>query len=163
MEVPTLHGERVTLRPLTEADVEQLAVVIASPGVREWWSASELNADRLRDGLRNDGAAFAVDAEGELAGWLGIDEETDPDYRHAGLDISLAPPHQGRGLGRDALRTAIRWLMRERGHHRLPSIPRSKTSAPSAPTAQSDFAGSACCADTSAGPTVRGTTTCSWS
>jgi aminoglycoside 6'-N-acetyltransferase len=119
MEVPTLHGERVTLRPLTEADIEQLAAVIAGPGIREWWTASELNAERLRDGLRNDGAAFAVDAEGELAGWLGIEEETDPDYRHAGLDISLAPPHQDRGLGRDALRTAIRWLIRERGHHRF--------------------------------------------
>ena len=119
MEVPTLHGERVTLRPLTETDIEQLAAVIARPGVREWWSASELNAERLRDGLRNDGAAFAVDTEGELAGWLGIEEETDPDYRQAGLDISLAPPHQDRGLGRDALRTAIRWLIRERGHHRF--------------------------------------------
>jgi len=56
MEVPTLHGERVTLRPLTEADIEQLAAVIASPGIREWWTASELNAERLRDGLRSQAA-----------------------------------------------------------------------------------------------------------
>ena len=46
-------------------------------------------------------------------------EEDDPDYRNAGLDLFLGPAFQGRGLGRDAIRTAARWLFDERGHHRL--------------------------------------------
>jgi aminoglycoside 6'-N-acetyltransferase len=123
MQVPTLHGDRVTLRPLTEEDIEQLAEIVACPGVREWWGAIDLDPERLRGELRNDGAAFAIDAEGALAGWLAITEETDPDYRHAGLDVILAPRHQGRGLGPEALRTAIRWLVEERGHHRFTMDP----------------------------------------
>ena len=97
----------------------------------------------MRDGFREDAeseSAFAievggepagVDAEsvglggepvgvdGELAGWLGFEEETDPGYVHAGIDISLDPRFRGQGLGPDAVRTAIRWLARERGHHRF--------------------------------------------
>ena len=45
--------------------------------------------------------------------------EDDPDHRSAALDIVLAPPFQGRGLGPAALRAAIDWLVRERGHHRF--------------------------------------------
>ena len=56
---------------------------------------------------------------GELAGWVGFNEETEPDYRHASLDIALAPPYQDHGLGPEALRTAIGWLAEERGHHRF--------------------------------------------
>ena len=46
-------------------------------------------------------------------------EETDPDYRHAGLDIFLGTGWQGRGLGPEALRILARHLVDERGHHRL--------------------------------------------
>lgn len=123
MQVPTLHGERVTLRRLEEDDIEQLAAIVASPGVREWWSTADFGPERLRRELHNDGAAFAIDTEGALAGWLAISEETDPDYRHTGLDITLAPRHQGRGLGPEALRTAIGWLVEERGHHRFTMDP----------------------------------------
>jgi RimJ/RimL family protein N-acetyltransferase len=33
--------------------------------------------------------------------------------------ISSSPHHQGRGLGTDAIRTLARYLIEERGHHRL--------------------------------------------
>lgn len=118
MHVPVLHGERLTLRPLSDADVEELDGIVAAPGVREWWDAND-DHERLRRELRNDGAAFAVEIEGTLAGWLAVSEETDPDYRQAGLDIILAPRYQGRGLGPEALRTAIQWLIAEHGHHRF--------------------------------------------
>jgi len=112
--LPTLRDERLTLRPLEDADLAQLAAVVAEPGVREWWGSGD-----DPDGLRNDGCAFAIEVDGELAGWLGYTEEKDPEYRHAGLDIFLAPRFQGRGLGPAALRLAARWLIDERGHHRL--------------------------------------------
>ena len=113
MPVPVLHAERVTLRPLTDGDVERLAEMVAAPGVMEWWGTPD-PPEREREGLRNDGAAFAVEVDGELAGWVGFNEETEPDYRHAALDISLAPSFQDRGLGPEALRTAIRWLAGQR-------------------------------------------------
>jgi aminoglycoside 6'-N-acetyltransferase len=114
----TLHDDRVTLRPLRDRDAERLAPVLARAGVREWWGPVQDPA-RRRDELRNGGAAFAIEVDGELAGWLGFDEETDADYRCASMDIFLAPEYQGRGLGPDALRLAARWLVVARGHHRV--------------------------------------------
>jgi aminoglycoside 6'-N-acetyltransferase len=118
VNLPVLQGERLTLRPLTDGDLEDLAEIVATPGVREWWGGTD-DEEGLREELRNEGAAFTIEVDGDLAGWLGVSDEADPDYRHAGLDIVLAPPHQGRGLGPEALRTAIRWLVEERGHHRF--------------------------------------------
>src|SRR5919206_3530695 len=115
---PTLRGDRLTLRPLRDDDVDRLAEIVAAPGVREWWGPLDGPED-ARAELRAYGPAFAIEVDGALAGWLGYAEETDPDYRHAGLDIFLAPEHQGRGLGREALRLAARWLVDARGHHRL--------------------------------------------
>jgi aminoglycoside 6'-N-acetyltransferase len=105
-----LRGERVTLRPLAGDDVEPLNAIIAQPGVREWWGT---------DPTVDDQDAFTIEVEGEIAGWLGWYEETEPDYRHGGLDIFVAPAFHGRGLGREALRLAARWLLEERGHHRI--------------------------------------------
>jgi aminoglycoside 6'-N-acetyltransferase len=110
---PTLRGQHVTLRPLTAADRELLNPIIAAPGVREWWG-SDLELDP-----EQDASAWAILAGERLAGWLAFYEEDDPDYRHGGLDISLAPDFHNRGLGREALYLAARWLLEERGHHRL--------------------------------------------
>ncbi|HEY7455516.1 MAG TPA: GNAT family protein, partial [Thermoleophilaceae bacterium] len=118
MALPLLQGERVTLRVIEEADLELLAAIIREPGVAEWWGEAE-EPERLRDNLRMDGDAWAIEADGELAGWLGFSEETEPEYRSVGLDISLSGRFQGQGIGPDALRTAIRWFATERGHHRF--------------------------------------------
>jgi aminoglycoside 6'-N-acetyltransferase len=118
MSLPVLQGERVTLRPITEADLDALVAIIQSPGVREWWWESA-DAERLRDDLPHDGNAFVIEADGEVAGWLGFDEELDPGYRHASVDLSLAPRFHAQGLGPDAIRTAIRWLADERNHLRF--------------------------------------------
>lgn len=107
---PILHGERVTLRPLADSDVPALNAIIALPEVRRWWGT---------DPTVDDQDAFTIVVDGEIAGWVGWYEEDDPDYRHGGLDIFLAPAFHGRGLGREALRLAARWLIDVRGHHRL--------------------------------------------
>jgi len=108
----------VRLRPLTDEDLDALVAIVQAPGVAEWWGTPD-PPEREREGLANGGCAFAIEVGGELAGWLGFNEEDEPDYRHASLDISLAPQFQGRGLGPDALRTAIQWLIDDRGHHRF--------------------------------------------
>jgi aminoglycoside 6'-N-acetyltransferase len=114
----TLRAAGVSLRPLLDGEVDQLATVLARPGVREWWGLRG-DPEHEREGLRNGGAAFAIEVDGALAGWLGYNEELDPDCRYASVDIFLAPEHQGRGLGRVALRLAAGWLFDQRGHHRL--------------------------------------------
>ena len=118
MTVPVLQGERVTLRPISDEDLEPLAAIIREPSVARWWGESD-EPDRLRENLRMDGDAWAIESGGELVGWLGFVEETEPEYRFVGLDISLSERFQRQGLGPDALRTAIRWFADERGHHRF--------------------------------------------
>ena len=55
----------------------------------------------------------------EVAGLVQLTEELEPEYRHAGIDLFLAPARQGRGLGADVLATVARHLVEDRGHHRL--------------------------------------------
>ena len=113
-----IQGDRVTLRPLDDADLEPLAEIIREPSVARWWGERD-EPERLRENLRMEGHAWAVEAAGELVGWLGFVEETEPEYRSVAFDISLSERAQGRGLGPDALRAAIRWFASERGHHRF--------------------------------------------
>jgi aminoglycoside 6'-N-acetyltransferase len=113
-----LSDDAVTIRPLRAGEDARLAAFVVQPGVREWWGTVD-DLELIGRDLRNEGAAFAIEIDGALAGWLGFTEENEPDYRHAGLDIFLAPEFQGRGFGPRALRLAARWLIDERGHHRL--------------------------------------------
>ncbi len=120
--LPTLRGERVVLRALRDDDADELADVIVLPEVARWWGSKPHDREHHRAGLLEDvadNAAFAIEVDGALAGWLGVWEEDEPDYRHGGLDIFLAPAYHGAGLGPEALRLAARWLIDELGHHRL--------------------------------------------
>jgi aminoglycoside 6'-N-acetyltransferase len=118
--LPVLRGERVVLRPIEEADVEPIGAIVTAS---EWWGPA---GDR--DDILQDGSAFAIEVEGEMAGWLGFCEEREPEYRYASLDIMLAPDHHGRGLGPEALRLAIGWLVAEHGHHRFTIDPAAANS-----------------------------------
>jgi aminoglycoside 6'-N-acetyltransferase len=115
---PILRARGVRLRPIEDGDVDQLTAIVARPGVREWWGSLD-KPEHTREGLCNDGAAFAIEIDRAVAGWLGYNEETDPDCRYASLDIFLAPEQQNRRFGRAALRLAAQWLFDRRGHHRL--------------------------------------------
>jgi aminoglycoside 6'-N-acetyltransferase len=114
-----LRGERVTLRPLETADVPRLAEIAAEPEVARWWLG--LTEQDLRELVGSDEHAliFAIELDGEPIGLVQADEELDPDYRHAGIDLFLGTDWQGHGLGADTVRTLARWLFEERGHHRI--------------------------------------------
>jgi aminoglycoside 6'-N-acetyltransferase len=62
---------------------------------------------------------FAIVADGAVAGCIQYSEETDPDYFSAAVDIFVGTAAQGRGVGPDAMRTLIAWLLDVLGHHRL--------------------------------------------
>ena len=89
-------------------DIEPLTVIVTSS---EWWGYDS--------SLDVDDPAFVIEVGGERAGWLGFYEEEEPDYRHASVDIVLAPAFCDRGLGPEALKAAIGWLASERGHRRF--------------------------------------------
>jgi aminoglycoside 6'-N-acetyltransferase len=100
--------------------------LLSEPSVARWWAVAgdEAPEDALFSPGEND-TCWAIEEAGELAGILMAEEEPDPGYRSAGLDISLSGEAQGRGLGPAALRLAIEWLARERGHHRITIDPRA--------------------------------------
>ncbi|HZL05675.1 MAG TPA: GNAT family protein, partial [Coriobacteriia bacterium] len=62
---------------------------------------------------------YVIEHDGESAGIILFTEEADPDYRHAAVDISIAGDMHERGLGTDALQTLLRYLIDQRGHHRV--------------------------------------------
>ena len=115
-----LRGDRVVLRPLAEADVSRIVELGADPEVARWWRGltHEHVLDKAR-GEDDDTVVFAIVADGEVAGMIQHCEETDEEYRHAGIDLFLGAPYQDRGLGTDAVRTMVRHLIDDRGHHRL--------------------------------------------
>ena len=117
--VTELEGERVRLRPLEPADVEPLAVIGAEREVARWWG--EITLRHLLDKAegRDDATAFAIEYEGEVVGLAQFSEPGEDEFKHANIDLFVTSPLQGRGLGRDAVRTLARWLVDERGHHRL--------------------------------------------
>jgi aminoglycoside 6'-N-acetyltransferase len=113
---PTLHGRSVLLRPVARADVPTLQAILEEPAVRRWWGANVPAADMLAD---EEVVAFVVEVDGRVAGAIQYEEEDDPEYRHAGIDVFLGTAFQGRGIGTDAVRTLARYLIDARGHHRL--------------------------------------------
>lgn len=113
-----LTGVAVTLRPVTADDVPALTDFFAIPEVAEWWPGE--NGERLRANLEDDaGVGLVIELDGRMIGYIQWYEETDPDYRHATIDITLRPDFCNRGLGTDALRTLCRHLFDDLGHHRI--------------------------------------------
>jgi hypothetical protein len=83
-----LRGDKVVLRPVTDGDTEILERVVREPEVAAWWSPPD----------DYEGMLAAV-SEGEVIGAVQFHEETDPEFRHAGVDIFLTARCHGKGLG----------------------------------------------------------------
>lgn len=117
-EQPVLKGKNIYLRPPGPDELAEIARTITSdPEASPWWG---IDPDRTLEEIGDPSVtAFIIDAEGEAAGLIMFEEENDPDYRHASIDITLFTPWIGRGYGTDALRTLARYLFEVRGHHRL--------------------------------------------
>jgi aminoglycoside 6'-N-acetyltransferase len=124
-----LRGEHVVLRPLRRQHVGRLVEIQSEPEVARWWGEPDA-ADFIAKAERRDEArALVVEADGRLVGMIQYYEHDDPEFRHAGIDLFLAPASHGRGLGTDAVRTLAGWLIRERGHHRLVIDPAADNTA----------------------------------
>jgi aminoglycoside 6'-N-acetyltransferase len=125
-----LRGRTVTLRPATVADVPALAAIRAHPEVRRWWRGGDDLAASVRADLADDDLTlYAVEHDGRVVGAIQWYAEPDPDYRHASLDVFLDPAVRGAGLGGDAIRTLVRHLIDEYGHHRFTIDPAAANTA----------------------------------
>ena len=116
-----IRGEQVVLRPLTAEDRPRMREILAEPAVAVRWLGT-IGLDRTVDALftPDEGdAVFTIRLDDAVIGAIQYGEESDPDYRHASIDVFVATAFHGRGLGADAVRTLALYLIRDRGHHRV--------------------------------------------
>jgi aminoglycoside 6'-N-acetyltransferase len=106
----------LTLRPLVAADAAELRRILATPEVARWWDPPE---DDFPMGDDPESIRFTIEVDERVAGMVQYWEETDPKYRHAGIDLFLDPAFHGRGIGTEVVRRVVRMLIDERGHHRV--------------------------------------------
>src|SRR5204863_260380 len=106
-----LTGQRFELEAMSEQ-------IFTDPEVARWWGDPSKSVADAMEVLEGD-SRFVIEHDGNAIGFIQASEETDPMYTHASIDISLRSPWQGKGLGPDAIRTLARFLIHQRGHHRL--------------------------------------------
>jgi len=109
----------VVLRPVEPDDVAELVRIRRTSEVHHRWG--DVDSDLAAGWPFDDPETicFVVLLEGRVVGLIQYKEENEPRYRHAGIDIFLDLDVHGRGHGRDAVRALARYLVRDRGHHRL--------------------------------------------
>jgi aminoglycoside 6'-N-acetyltransferase len=117
--LPVLRGPGVTLRPLKKSDARTLRALLTDPEVSATWGTYD--DERLERDFYDQAWAYTylIEAGGQVAGLIQFHEVPDPDYKHAGIDIAVAGSHQEHGLGTEALRILIGYLIGTRGHHRI--------------------------------------------
>ena len=113
-----LTGRRVRLRPVTPADEPALTRIFSDLEVARWWGEPSRS---VRDALnpQEGESCFVVEVGTEQIGMIQCVEESDPMYKHAGIDIAIRSDWQGQGFGPDAIGTLAQHLIAVRGHHRL--------------------------------------------
>jgi aminoglycoside 6'-N-acetyltransferase len=116
-DLPTLRCDQVELRPFTTEDSRELAEALNDPSIRKWWTPKETD-DHPSD-FENDGKAFTIWVDEKIAGWVGFENDFEPDWRRASVDIFVTADQQNHGIGRKALTAVLNWLFYEVGHHRV--------------------------------------------
>ncbi len=114
-----IRTERLVLREPEEADLPSLVAILREPEVARWWPGFDETEARLALLGREDITVFAIEHQGRAIGAIQFYEHPDPSYRHAGVDLFLAPAFQGQGLGSEAVKGLARHLFHVRGHHRV--------------------------------------------
>jgi aminoglycoside 6'-N-acetyltransferase len=121
-----LSGTRVTLRNASLDDLARITTIRHEPEVETRWGILE---EGELEGFLQDEKTFVVEAAGAVIGAIQYDEENEPMYRHASIDIFLTTSRHGEGLGSEAVRVLARYLIEERAHHRLTIDPAADNSA----------------------------------
>jgi aminoglycoside 6'-N-acetyltransferase len=116
-----LESERALLRRVVPEDLPDLARLRSEPEVARWWQARTADqfADEEAEAEAEGEAHWTVWVDDERVGFIQAYEETDPDYRRAGIDLFVASRWHGRHLGREITALVARHLFDDLGHHRV--------------------------------------------
>ncbi len=116
---PTLRTARLVLRPLVDADRDDLFELHASAAVMRYWdsvpwsdaSQAERFLARCR-ALADEGTGIRVALEahngGDFVGWMGL-QRWDRENRSANLGYVLAERFWGQGYASEAARALLEW------------------------------------------------------
>lgn len=114
-----LDGDRLTVRSARPSDAANLRRLFDCEGVRRWWGTQgDDDIEEYASGGDSDVTVLMIEREGATIGLIQFHEETDPQYRHAGIDLALHDDHQGVGLGPEAIGLVVDHLA-SIGHHRI--------------------------------------------
>jgi aminoglycoside 6'-N-acetyltransferase len=119
----------LVLRSLAPDDAAELVRIHTTPEVQEWWDVPEEGFPWNDD---PDTTRLVIEVEGAVAGLIEYWEETEPKYRHAGIDVFLDPALRGRGLGTEAVATTASRSTRPRPMRRRSARTRRSASGRSA-------------------------------
>jgi len=114
------------LRPLEARDAAELRRIRATPEVERWWFALD---DEFPLSDDPEVTRLTIEVDGAVAGMIQFDEELDPLYRHASIDLFVDPALHNRGVGTEAIRHVVALLVGERGHHRITIDPAADNAA----------------------------------
>ena len=117
-----ITGDRIRIRDLVPEDLDLIVETLAAPSVSCWWpdyDRERVWREMFSPDADDDEEWLAIEVDGRTVGLIGWYEEDEFEYRHAGMDLTLHPDFHDQGFGTDAVRTLARWLIEERGHHRL--------------------------------------------
>ena len=126
MRLESAGHPELALRSLAPDDAAELIRIHTTPEVQEWWDVPEKGFPWNDD---PDTTRFVIEVDGAVAGLIEYWEDTEPKYRHAGIDVFLDPALRGRGLGTEAVRLVVRHLIDDRGHHRITIDPAAANTA----------------------------------
>lgn len=119
LATPTLHTERLLLRPFTEVDAESLFALQSSALAMRYWDAppwsDQSRATRFLERCRTmadegTGVRLVIEQpdDGAFVGWCGL-TRWDPGHRSAGVTYALAERFWGRGFATEATRALLGW------------------------------------------------------
>jgi diamine N-acetyltransferase len=123
-----LHGEKITLRPIERDDLKQFhrleqGVDLVTLADGDWkpysLEAMEKRYDSRHENTQREYTSFVIEAEGRIIGDTNL-HHLDRLHGTAALGIAIYEPDcVGKGYGRDAIRTLLRWAFENQNWRRI--------------------------------------------